>query len=110
MTKEHARYEKRVMQVGPEDVIAEVARQYKVSREEIFRRRRGRENEAGKVAMYLVRRCCDWTLTETAKYFGTGSYAAVSWSCRMVEARMAKDKKMRTRIENITARNNQLQT
>jgi chromosomal replication initiation ATPase DnaA len=109
-TKEHARYEKQVVQAGPENVIAEVAKQYKVSREEILRRQRGRENEASKVAMYLVRRCCDWTLNETAKYFGAGSYAAVSWSCRMIESRIAKDKKMRDRIENIAARNTQLQT
>jgi REP element-mobilizing transposase RayT len=109
-TKEHARYERRVVQVGPEDIIAEVARQYKVSRDEVFRRRRGKENEAGKVAMYLVRRCCDWTLSETAKYFGAGSYAAVSWSCRVIDSRIAKDKKMRERIEKIALRNIQLQT
>jgi REP element-mobilizing transposase RayT len=103
VTKEHARYERQVVQLGPERVIAEVARQYKVAREEIFRGKRGRENEARKVAMYLVRRCCDRTLTEMASYFGTGSYAAVSWSCRMIESKMAKEKTVRDRIEKIAA-------
>jgi hypothetical protein len=109
-TKEHARYERQVVQVGPERVISEIARQYNVTREEIFRGKRGRENEARKVAMYLVRRCCDRTLTEVASYFGSGSYAAVSWSCRVIESKMAKDKKFRDRIEKITASIHQLQT
>jgi len=38
---------------------------------------RGKENEARKVAMYLVGRRCDQTLSETAKLFGLGSYGAV---------------------------------
>jgi hypothetical protein len=42
---------KRVVRVGPQHIIAEVARRYKVLREENFRRQRGRENEAGKVSM-----------------------------------------------------------
>ena len=33
---------------------------------------RGKENEARKVAMDLVRRCCDQTLHETARIFGFG--------------------------------------
>jgi chromosomal replication initiation ATPase DnaA len=72
-----------------------------VQRKEIFRGKRGRENEARKVAMDLVKRCCDRTLSEMAKYFGTGSYSAVS--CRAIEAKMAKEKKLRNRIEKIAA-------
>jgi REP element-mobilizing transposase RayT len=109
-TKEHARYERQVVQVGPERVISEIARQYNVTREEIFRGKRGRKNEARKVAMYLVRRCCDRTLTEVASYFGSCSYAAVSWSCRVIESKMAKDKKFRDRIDKIAASIHQLQT
>ena len=30
---------------------------------------------ARKVAMYLVRRCCNQTLPEIAEYFGTNGYA-----------------------------------
>src|SRR5574341_1771622 len=101
VTKEHPRYERNVVQAGPERVIGEVARQYKVTREEILRGKRGRENQARKVAMYLVRRCCDRTLSEVAQYFGTVSYSAVSWSCRVIEYKMAKDKKTRDQIERI---------
>jgi len=87
-----------------------VVRQYKITRDEIFRGKRGRENEARKVAMYLVKRCCDRTLSEVAEYFGTGSYSAVSWSCRAIEAKMAKEKKLKDRIEKIAASIHQLRT
>lgn len=108
--REYARYERRVVEAGPERGIGEVVWQYKITREEIFRGKRGRENEARKVAMYLVKRCCDRTLPEMAKYFGTGSYSAVSWNCRAIEAKMAKEKKLRDRIERIAASIHQLQT
>jgi chromosomal replication initiation ATPase DnaA len=67
--------------VGPERLINEVIRQYEVVRDEIFRGTRGRENEARKVALYLVKRCSDRTLTDV----------------------MAKEKKFRDRIEGIMA-------
>ena len=106
--REYARYERRVVQAAPERVIGEVMRQYKVRREQIFQGKRGRENEARKVAMYLVRRCCDRTLPEMAEYFGTGSYSAVSWSCRAIESKMAKQRKLRDQVEKITASIHQL--
>jgi len=99
-----------VVQAGPEHVIGEVVQQYKVTREEIFRGKRGRENEARKVAMYLVKRCCDRTLPEIAEYFGTGGYSAVSWSCRAIETKMANGKTLRDRIEKIAASIHQLHT
>ena len=57
LVREHARYERRVVQAGPQPVIGEVARQHWVRREEIFQGKREKENEARKVAMYLVKRC-----------------------------------------------------
>ena len=108
--REHPRYERRVVQPGPERVIHEVMRQYQVTREEIFRARRGRENEARKVALYLVKRCCDRTLSEMAEYFGIGNYSTVSWSCRAIATRRLKEKNLRDRIDSIIANIHQLQT
>ena len=99
--REHPRYERRVVETGPERVINEVVRQYRVAREEIFRGVRGRENEARKVALYLVKRCCDRTLPEMAEYFRIGNYSTVSWNCRAIESQMAEDKRLRDRIEKI---------
>ena len=101
--REHPRYERQAVQAEPERVIREVVRHYRVTREEIFRGMRGRENEARKVALYLVKRCCDRTLPQIAQYFGIGSYSAVSWSCRAIQSKMAKEKKFRNRIEKISA-------
>jgi len=109
-TREHPRYERRVVQVGLERVINEVVRQYKVTREEIFHTTRGRQNEARKVALYLIKRCCDRTLPEIAEYFGIGNYTTVSWSCRAIASQMAKEKNFRERIGKIMASIHQLQT
>ena len=100
-TREHPRYERRVVQTMPERVIDEIMVQYRVRREGLFRAIRGRENEARKVALYLIKRCCDRTLPEIAEYFGIGSYSTVSWSCRAVAARMNKDKEFKDRVERI---------
>ena len=62
------------------------------------------------MAMYLVKRCCDRTLPEMAKDFGVGSNSTVSWSCRVIEARMIKEKKFRDRSERIVVNINQLHT
>src|SRR5688572_6308877 len=99
--REHPRYERRVVETGPERVINEVVRQYRVAREKIFRGVRGRENEARKVALYLVKRCCDRTLPEMAEYFRIGNYSTVSWSCRTVAAQMSREKNFRDRVERI---------
>jgi chromosomal replication initiation ATPase DnaA len=59
----------------------------------------GKENEARKVAMYLLRRCCDRTLPEIAEYFGTNGYATVSWNCRVVESRMVKERSSKSGLK-----------
>ena len=76
---------------------------YGMAREEVVTGVRGKENEARKVAMYLVRRCCDQTLSETARLFGLGSYGAVGWGCHAVREKMEQEKKFRDRIERIAA-------
>ena len=83
--------------------MRKIVEQYNVKRDGIFRGLRGRENEARKVAMYLVKRCCDRTLPAIAEYFGTNGYATVSWNRRIVESKMAKEMKFKDRIEKIAA-------
>ena len=87
-----------------------VRKTHKVTRGEIFRATRGRENEARKVTLYLVKRCCDRTLAEMAQYFGIGNYSTVSWSCRTIATRMVKEKNLRDRIDAIMASIHQLHT
>jgi chromosomal replication initiation ATPase DnaA len=56
------RYERRAVQADPERLVRKIVEQYNLKRDEIFHGVGGRQNEARKVAMYLVKRCCDRTL------------------------------------------------
>jgi len=101
LAREHPRYQRQALQTDPDRVISVILQEYDMKRDDIFRGVRGQENEARKVAMYLVKRCCDRTLPEIAGYFGIASYATVSWNCRTISLQMAKNKKFRARIEKI---------
>ena len=104
LVREIPRYHRRaVVQADPNRVIGKVAGMYGIAKDEVLRGVRGKENEARKVAMYLVGRCCDRTLSETARLFGLGSYGAVGWSCHGVKAKMEQEKKFREQIERIAA-------
>ena len=74
---------------------------YKIEEEEVLRGHRGRENEARKVAMYLVRRCCDRTLEETAMLFGIRSYGTVGWASHEVQSKVEGEREFRGRVEKI---------
>ncbi len=82
-------------------MIGKVAGIYKVPTKGVLQGVRGKENEARKVAMYLVRR--GETLGETARLFGLGSYGAVGWGCHGVKKKMEREKKFKDRIERIAA-------
>jgi hypothetical protein len=101
LAREHPRYQRRGVQASTQSVIRRVAEVYRVSRDEVLQGVRGKENEARKVAMYLVRRCCDQTLTETAGLFGLGSYGAVGWCCHGVQRKMEKERRFKERVEKL---------
>jgi len=97
LNREIPRYQRRALEIKPERVIAKVAGMYGVAEEELLNGRRGQENEAREVAMYLVTRCCDRTLGESARLFGLGSYGAVGWVCHGLKVRMEREKKLETK-------------
>ncbi len=55
------------------------------------------------MVMYLLRRCCDRMLKETARLFGLGSYGAVGWCWHKVQSKMDGEKNFRDQIERIAA-------
>jgi chromosomal replication initiation ATPase DnaA len=73
-------------------------------RGELLSGNRGRKNEARKVAMYLVRRCCDRTLEETGNFFGVRSYGTVGWASHGVQLKVGGQKEFRDRLEKIIQR------
>jgi chromosomal replication initiation ATPase DnaA len=54
--------------------------------------------------MYLVRRCCDRTLEETAKLFGVRSYGTVGWASHGVQSKVEGKRKFRDLVEKIIQR------
>jgi hypothetical protein len=104
VAREHPRYERAKVEIRPQEIIRTVARMYKVEEAEVLRGNRGRENQARKVAMYLVRRCCDKTLEETAQFFGVRSYGTVGWACHGVQSKVEGEREFRDRVEKIIQR------
>ena len=54
--------------------------------------------------MYLVRRCCDRTLEETAQVFGVGSYGTVGWASHGVQFKVEEEREFRDRLGKIIQR------
>ncbi len=101
LSREHPRHERRVVRPSAEKVLARVARTYGVKVSDVRRGRRGLENEARKVAMYLATRLCDLTLAEAAARFGRISYGTVAWACSQVRTRAASDKRFDLQLQRI---------
>ncbi len=90
--------------VLPPRFLGVVAKTYGTAIEALLWGRRGQENEGRKVAMYLVKRCCDLTLQETATRFRVGSYGLVVWACHGVKSKMEADDRFRRKVEIIQMR------
>lgn len=104
INREHPRYERIKVRPEVERVLTLVAKAYGAEVGDLLRGRRGSENEARKVAMYLVKRYCDLTLQETAERFGVKSYGVVGWACHGVQVKMEAGRKFREKVEGIERR------
>lgn len=99
--REHPRHERAAVRPSVDKVLTTLAKIYEVKVEDLMRGKRGKDNEARKVGMYLVKELCDLRLREIAERFGTGSYGAVGWACHGVASRMESDAKFRDRVGGI---------
>ncbi|MGH9425329.1 MAG: helix-turn-helix domain-containing protein, partial [Terriglobia bacterium] len=79
--REHPRHERLAVRPSVDKVLKALAKIYGVKVEDLLTAKRGKENEARKVGMYLIKELCDLRLHEIAEQFGTGSYGAVGWAC-----------------------------
>jgi hypothetical protein len=101
VSREHPRHERVAVRISAETVLQRVARAYGTTVEDLRRGRRGRENGARKVGMYLVRRICDLTLQQTADLFGVGSYGLVGWACHGVRSKIESDRAFQKKVERL---------
>lgn len=101
VTREHPRYERVRIRPAVSEVLGLVSQEYGIQVKDLIRGRRGRESEARKVAMFLVKRLCDLTLQETAERFGVGSYGVIGWACHAIRSRMGADRELKRKVEKI---------
>lgn len=81
-----------------EDIINRVAHEYGVAVDAVVS---GREREARRVAIYLIKRRTSVTNREIGKRFGGVSYSAVSKVVERTEREMEKDKNLKKRISSM---------
>jgi len=96
--REHPRHERAAVRPSVDKVLETLAKMYGVKVQDLMIGRRGKDNEARKVGMYLAKELCDLRLREIAERFGTGSYGAVGWACHGVISRMESDTRFRERV------------
>ncbi len=101
LSLEYPRHERLLIRPSADRVVGLVADTYGVAREDVIKGCRGKENEARKVAMYLVKRSCDLTLQEIAERFGVGSYGAVGWACHAIRSKTATNRRFKKKVECI---------
>jgi len=99
--REHPRHERAAVRPSVDQVLRALAKIYGVKVENLLTAKRGKENEARKVGMYLIKELCDLRLQEIAERFGTGSYGAVGWACHGVTSRMESDATFRDRVGSV---------
>jgi len=99
--REHPRHERALVRPSVDKVLRVLAGVYGVKVEDLMKAKRGKDNEARKVGMYLIKELCDLRLKEIAERFGTGSYGAVGWACHGITSRMESDAKFRDRVGSI---------
>jgi REP-associated tyrosine transposase len=95
---------KRLFSPGLDDIVQATAREYGKGVEDLKRRKRGRENEARLVAIYLGRQLGGHKHEEIGKMVGLGKTSSVSSAYLLMKERVAKEKQLyRTvcRIEEV---------
>ena len=92
---------RRLFSPGLDEIMEATAREYGKGVEELKRRKRGGENEARTVAIYLGRQLGGHRHEEIGKTVGLGKTSSVSSAYLLMKERLAKEKKLVRRIRRI---------
>ena len=93
--------ESRIFALSPENVIVEVCRHFNIDEQTLMVSKRGEENLARDMAIYLVRHYIMETLLNVGKYFDINNYSTVSSVVERVKKRKIKDPSLRDHLEKI---------
>jgi len=87
-----------------ETIISEICKVYRVDDKVIRGQQRDRDAvRARQIAMYLIRRMCNYSYKDIGKEFGNRDHTTVMHSIEQVEQRMAKDNSFAETVKAITA-------
>jgi len=92
---------RRIFGVDLEEIVEATAREYGKEVEELKRRKRGGENEARMVAIYLGRQLGGHKHEEIGKTLGLGKTSSVSSAYLLMKDRVAKEKRLGRRVRRI---------
>jgi len=92
---------RRVFGLGLEEIVRATARVYGKRVEELRKKRRGYENEARAMAMYLCRTFGGYKLTEVGRLLGLEKYSSVSSACLAMKGRVEKEKRLARRVREV---------
>ena len=93
--------EAKILAPDAEKVIGAVMQYYRVSLQELLISRRGNENLARDMAVYLVRNLCRMTLPEVGKKFGIKNYSSVSSIVQRMKSRLETDKRIAKEVRKL---------
>ena len=86
---------RRLFSPGLDEIVQATARGYEKTVEDLKRRKRGRENEARMVAIYLGRQLGGHKHEEIGKTVGLGKASSVSSAYLLMKERVAKENQLR---------------
>ena len=92
---------RRIFGVDLAEIVEATAREYGTEVEELKRRKRGGENEARMVAIYLGRHLGGHKHEEIGKTVGLGKTSSVSSAYLLMKDRVAKEKRLGRRVRRI---------
>jgi REP element-mobilizing transposase RayT len=92
---------RRVFGLGLQEIVGATARVYGKRIEELGKKRRGYENEARAMAMYLCRTLGGHKLTEIGKVLGLEKYSSVSSACLAMKGRIEREKRLARRVRTV---------
>ena len=92
---------RKVFGIGLEEIVRATATVYAKRAEELRKKRRGYENEARAMAMYLCRTLGGYKLTEIGRMLGLEKYSSVSSACLAMKGRVEKEKRLVRRVRKV---------
>lgn len=96
--------ESKTLALDRKNLRKHICRAFRVKDEVLFRSRRGRENLARDVAIYLQRKYCGQTLVELGKDYGISNYSTVSSVCERVKSKLRNDRRFLAKLTKIEER------